>query len=597
LIKQKLKKIVTLSLIILILLLSISQNYVGVVYAAGNRVNTASYGLGADSVNISMDNVKGTYKIAWVSDLHMMQPNETNINHAWYTNHSTTFEQRNAGFNNSYAILPKIIDCLNANDFDAIVFGGDMMDNYSEDNFNYLKSQISRLNNSNVMFLVADHDYLTEMTTNSGTNESAASLGVGGEIKQITIGNDGDSITLIGQNFANREISDSAISTVSNYLNNSQNALYFTHVPIESQKEPDKMQSWSKSVHNGDVYYWSSASTSNGYKPKSNYLNTLYNSSSLRGVFAGHVHSSGNFNFSDGAIEHVFNAAFKGIIGVITINGNGSSTGENTSITLESARNQLVQWALNFKKQEGLKWKYIKGDELYAIRGKTYKGGYPQNEYKFDCVGCVSYILHYSIGINYEGAVSGNSGFVTPQNNVRDTKHFELHYISDDDQPIPGDILIATKGQGGSGHNHVAIYCGNGQVVDCRGTETRINTVTSEWVEPENSTSSLCKYTKFARLISVEGASFSPIDGDFDITASGNDVEEVDLDEIAAAFKYNGMPTEISSTTTTFRWLFDDIGDFGNYILGILLSLIRIPIVGLTSVTERSINTGLHNLN
>lgn len=297
----------------------------------GKTINTSSYGLNAENVQISMDNIKNEYKIAWVSDLHMMQPDESTINNDWYASHSTTFEQRNNGFNNSYAILPKIIECLNGNDFDAIVFGGDIMDNYSSDNFNYLKEQINKLTNKNIMFLVADHDYLTEMTTNDSTNKAAASLGVSGEIKNITIGKDGDSISLVGQNYSNEVISDGAINTIGNYLNTSTNSLFFTHVPVESKTQASAMQQWCRSVHNDQVYYWSSAASSKGYtNPPSNYLNTLYNSSSLKGVFAGHVHASGDFELNTGIKEHIFNASFRSSIGVITISPSGTVSEETT---------------------------------------------------------------------------------------------------------------------------------------------------------------------------------------------------------------------------------------------------------------------------
>ena len=129
-----------------------------------------------------------------------------------------------------------------------------------------------------------------------------------------------------------------------------------------------------------------------------------------------------------------------------------ASFAADEGITVESARRQIAEWGLNFKMTEGQKWVY---SISFPLRGATYIGGYPQDKYTFDCVGCVSYILHYSIGINYSGAVSGNSGFVTPQNNVRDTSHFELHYISGSDQPQMGDVLITTKGEGGSTRNHV----------------------------------------------------------------------------------------------------------------------------------------------
>lgn len=308
------------------------------------NINTSNYGLNAEEVSIKIDNIKNEYKIAWISDLHMMQPNEPNINNEWYTKHSMTFEQRNNTFNNSYNILPRIIECLNGNDFDAIVFGGDIMDNYSEANLNYLKEQINKITNKNIMFLVADHDYLTEMTTNSGVNKAASSLGVSGDIKQINIGKDGDSINLVGQNYSNERISDNNINTIGNYLNNASNSLFFTHVPVESKTQSSQMQAWSRNVHNNQVYYWSNVATSNGYNnPPENYLNTLYNSSSLRGVFAGHVHSSGEFELNSGIKQHIFKASFNNSIGIITITPSqqtNTSTSTNNDTGTENSNTQ-----------------------------------------------------------------------------------------------------------------------------------------------------------------------------------------------------------------------------------------------------------------
>lgn len=296
-------------------------------------IDTAKYGLSAEEVNITMDNIKNEYKIAWISDLHMMVPNQPTTD--WYAKHGTTFEQRNNMFNNSYEILNKLVECINGNDFDAVVFGGDIMDNYSEQNFEHLKRKISTIG-KDVMFLVADHDYLTEMTTNTGVNKNASSIGVSGDIKKITIGKNGDRINLVGQNYSNDKISDSNVNTIKNYLNDgTNNSLFFTHVPVESKTQAKEMQEWSKNVHNGQVYYWSENSNVDGYSnPSEKYLDTLYNSSSLRGVFAGHMHSSGDFELNTGIKQHIFNASFNNNIGVITItpSGNGNTDqGGNTN--------------------------------------------------------------------------------------------------------------------------------------------------------------------------------------------------------------------------------------------------------------------------
>lgn len=278
-----------------------------------------------------------------------------------------------------------------------------------------------------------------------------------------------------------------------------------------------------------------------------------------------------------------------------------ASEPETAQITLESARAQIANWAIAFVDSEGTKCKYSLD---FEARGVTYNGGYKQEQYVFDCVGCVSYIIHYSIGITFEGAESGQSGFVTPQNNVRDTTHFELHNISDN--PQPGDVLISTQGQGGSNQNHVAIYCGNGEIVDIlRNKSAEVRKVDSNWRGIGNQS---CKFTKFARLKSIQGASFTPIEGGTILPSpgentgnSGNpDTDVVDLDEVAEQFKYQGMPTDISYSQEKregFRWIFDGIEGAADYIIGLIFTIVKAPIVGLTSATEQAINSMLHSAN
>lgn len=331
------------------------------------NIDTSSYGLSAEEVTITMDNIKNEYKIAWVSDLHMMHPDQPTINTDWYNKHGMTFEQRNKNFNNSYLILDNIINCLKGNDFDAIVFGGDIMDNYSDKNLEYLKRRIEGISGKKVMFLVADHDYLTEMTTNTGVNKAASSIGVSGDIKKVTIGKDGDKINLVGQNYSNEQISDSNVSTINSYLNETNNSLFFTHVPVESKTQASSMQEWSKNNHKsdlnkrpeGDIYYWSKDSNINGYdNPSENYLNTLYNSNSLRGVFAGHMHVNGEFELNTGIKEHIFKASYNNSIGVITITPSETASGNTNQGNISNNINQ-GNTNQNSNNTEEIELKYI----------------------------------------------------------------------------------------------------------------------------------------------------------------------------------------------------------------------------------------------
>lgn len=298
-------------------------------------IDTTTYGLTAENVTVKTNNICSEYKIAWISDLHMMLPHQT-FNQAWYDRQGMTPADRIAVFLNSHNIMENIVNCINNNNFDAVVFGGDIIDNYSQENYRYLQNYINQINKK-VIFLAADHDYLTEMTTNTGINKETINLGGMGSsnIKQVNIGKNGDNLTLIAQSCSNEPISSPDLSTVKNLLNSNTNTLFFTHVPLEPQSNGASMQQWSKDVHNNQVYYWSPNAYKANYVPKDNQqelINTLYTSSSLKGVFTGHMHASYTTDFSTSAIEHVFDGAFRNKIGVITVTPDINNTPNNELI-------------------------------------------------------------------------------------------------------------------------------------------------------------------------------------------------------------------------------------------------------------------------
>ena len=217
---------------------------------------------------------------------------------------------------------------------------------------------------------------------------------------------------------------------------------------------------------------------------------------------------------------------------------------DDTQVTVESARQQIVNWAVNFVNSgEAQKSIYHCKAGYQSARAATYNGGYPQSSYQYDCVGFVNFVLHQSLGIDFASAASGAGGFVTPSG-VKDTSHFSSVSISN---AQPGDILIASS--------HVAIMVANGQIVDCidsnggrdnydtSGNAVKIRSIASE--------SGWASYTSAARLVSVDGVNFSPIDGGIFVPDGGDDQngdsdddddngQAVDLDVIANLFKYQG---------------------------------------------------------
>ena len=133
--------------------------------------------------------------------------------------------------------------------------------------------------------------------------------------------------------------------------------------------------------------------------------------------------------------------------------------------------------------------------EIYEKRGITYRAKEPQNVYYYDCVGWVSFALNRALGINCDGANSGNGGFVVPSktDGVVDEKHFKrFEIVNGESDLVPGDILINS--------GHVTIYAGNGKIYNNRGSGR--NNEDGCLVKGDLDIS---KYTAYARLIDLTG--------------------------------------------------------------------------------------------
>lgn len=271
-----------------------------------------------------------------------------------------------------------------------------------------------------------------------------------------------------------------------------------------------------------------------------------------------------------------------------------SETTDDTAVTIESARQRIADAAASFAETDGPKCKYDGNGDYQAKRAATYAGGYPQSEYIFECVGFVNYILHQFIGLDYGPASSGAGGFVTP-GGIRDTTHFgevDINSIQ------PGDILISSS--------HVAIYIGNNLTVDCidaNGGDDYSDYTSGRAVASRTSTPSWTTYTRAARLISIDGVHFSPIEGGENITTPGAgnwDTEVVDLDQIAEQFTFSGMPTTVikeEQNVNIFKWFFDGISGFMDYLVGTLFSVaIKGPILSITEGIKAIVNSFLNNL-
>ena len=252
----------------------------------------------------------------------------------------------------------------------------------------------------------------------------------------------------------------------------------------------------------------------------------------------------------------------------------------NTSnMSEEELRDNFVNAIINFYNVHGSQCYY--DYEFGPGREKTYRNGPDSGNYIFDCVGWVSCAFHWFLGLGNEFFTF----FVDPSSPIYidDGTHFKQ--VNDISQAQKGDVLVAID-------QHVAIYIGNNQVLDMYTDESGglgIRNISSY------------NWNFVAHLYSFEGITFTPIEGGADIEGTGNwDTEVVDLDAIADTFTFDGMPPTIlyqDDKVDTFRWIFDGISGFMDYIAGLIISIIKAPILGFTGMFEDYIDSFITGMN
>jgi len=264
--------------------------------------------------------------------------------------------------------------------------------------------------------------------------------------------------------------------------------------------------------------------------------------------------------------------------------GTTEASGSTASMSEDELRDNFVNAIVNFYNNHATQC-------TYDVRGRvaTYANGPDAGYYAFDCVGWVSCAFHWFMGL-------GNSSFTffvdpTPPLYIDDGTHFTAIY--DISQAKKGDVLVAID-------QHVAIYIGDGKVLDMY-----MNQYGGLGIRNMNST---YNWDFVAHLSSFEGVTFTPVDGgsnlpdssDEDGNAGNWDTEEVDLDAIANVFTFDGMPPTIvyeDQKVDVFRWLFDGISGFMDFLAGLLISFIKAPILGFAGMIDSYIDSLITGMN
>ena len=284
-----------------------------------------TYEFKTDEIVVEIEGLEQEYTIAFVNDMHMITDHEsgnvTEDNMAVVRERYETLSVTEEGIP-SEELWPEVIKYLNYNDFDAVIFAGDILDYCSNSNIRVLKAGLKELKYSDdkIMYLRSDHDY-------GGWYGGAGFTDSDGFILQTFVLDSDDSekviefdeFMIVGINQSYRNISEQTHEIIDRNLDKEKPVLIATHVPFYSDVD-DSLEELSMEVRNR-IYYWSKDGVS--YVPDEEtqaLIDRMYaDDSNVVQILAAHMHSSWDGYVTDRLKEHIFAPSFQGNIGIIHI--------------------------------------------------------------------------------------------------------------------------------------------------------------------------------------------------------------------------------------------------------------------------------------
>lgn len=272
-----------------------------------------------------LEKVGKTYDIAFVNDLHLITDDEPGD---VLEEHLRTVRERHDALSVTpegicaEELWPEVIKFLNYHDFDAIIFGGDMLDYGSHSNLRALAEGFANLKypKEKIMYLRSDHDY-------GGWYGGSAFTDADGALAQAQL-LDGDrdeqwmefdEFIIAGVSKSYRNLTDGRLAFLMGKLNAGKPVIVASHVPFYS-KADKSLEEKSKQVR-GRIYYWNPEDSP--YRPDENtqkLIDCMYGEDSgAVQILAAHLHAAWDGKVTDKLKEHIFAPSYEGGIGIVRV--------------------------------------------------------------------------------------------------------------------------------------------------------------------------------------------------------------------------------------------------------------------------------------
>ena len=271
-------------------------------------------GLVYEVVNVEIPGLKKEYKFIWISDLHVMAQDVSEIQDEWK---AAMIHRRDKRFNNPQSDLPpaavwkQLPEILNHSNADALFFGGDMCDTGSAANLAFLKSGFKQLTKP-FIYLKEDHDITPwHLISRDLSKQHAIAKEIDGFPGLHCL--EFDELVVLGYSYSVGHIKKPVLEQFKKLYRKAvaekKAVILVQHVPISPENDPvlSKTHCWGgkmKTTFPTTAEYLKLVKAENG---------------PVKAVFCGHNHMTWDGMVTPTLYQHVFDGAFKGHIGIITV--------------------------------------------------------------------------------------------------------------------------------------------------------------------------------------------------------------------------------------------------------------------------------------
>lgn len=277
-----------------------------------------------DEKEIIIPGVQGEYEFVVVNDQHIIQLSDE------YTDEkSEEVEQRYNSFRNVNRTLssdawPEIVKKINEIQPDGVILDGDMVDFFSEANLACLKDGLDQIQVP-TMYVRADHDLALWYNDTFTPEYVQARENEIWPMEDVMVQEFKDFL-IVGINNNTSQLSENGLEKIKEIWKQNKPIILAMHVPLES-KIDSGLSNASKEVWQDRALIWGKNSYYVPNEITEQFLDMVYGEDSpVVAVLGAHLHFAYEDQINDNIKQYVFDASYKGTIGLVTVKG---ELGEN----------------------------------------------------------------------------------------------------------------------------------------------------------------------------------------------------------------------------------------------------------------------------